>query len=67
VDKDPIKRLEAVLTEARGIDPDRLDDVRSQVRDEVRAAVERAEDDGYPDPSEAHLGVFAEPDADGWE
>jgi TPP-dependent pyruvate/acetoin dehydrogenase alpha subunit len=66
-DKDPIKRLEAVLTESRGIDPDRLDDVRSQVRDEVRAAVERAEDDGYPDPSEAHLGVFAEPDADGWE
>jgi hypothetical protein len=26
----------------------------------VRAAVERSEDDGYPDAAEAHKGVFAE-------
>jgi hypothetical protein len=26
----------------------------------VRAAVEQAEEDGYPSPEEAHIGVFAE-------
>jgi TPP-dependent pyruvate/acetoin dehydrogenase alpha subunit len=26
----------------------------------VREAVERSEEDGYPDPSEAHEGVFAD-------
>jgi TPP-dependent pyruvate/acetoin dehydrogenase alpha subunit len=61
-DKDPLKRLEANLVGERSLDPGRLEDVRTRVRDEVREAVERAESDGYPDPSEAHQGVFAEPD-----
>jgi hypothetical protein len=34
------------------------------VKDEVHEAVERADDDGFADPSEAHLGVFAEADID---
>jgi pyruvate dehydrogenase E1 component alpha subunit len=62
-DKDPIKRLEMALTEDRGVAPERLDEVRTRARDEVRAAVEQAESDGYPDASEAHQGVYAEPDA----
>ena len=40
--------------------PRRGSSIREQVRDEVRAAVEQAEEDGYPTPEEAHLGVFAE-------
>ena len=61
-DKDPLKRLEANLVGERSLDPGRLEEVRTRVRDEVREAVERAESDGYPDAGEAHLGVFAEPD-----
>ena len=59
-DKDPIKRLEAALVGERGIDQDRLEQIRERARDEVRAAVEQADNDGYPDASEAHTGVFAE-------
>jgi TPP-dependent pyruvate/acetoin dehydrogenase alpha subunit len=40
-----------------------LEGIRSRVKDEVHEAVERADADGFADPSEAHLGVFAEP---GW-
>ena len=59
-DKDPIRRLEEALLNERGVAAERLEAVRQQALDEVRAAVERAEDDGYPDPAEAHEGVFAE-------
>jgi TPP-dependent pyruvate/acetoin dehydrogenase alpha subunit len=59
-DKDPIKRLEAALVGERGIDQDRLEEIRERARGEVREAVEQAERDGYPDASEAHTGVFAE-------
>ena len=46
-DKDPLKRLEQDLREHRGMDDARLDGIRERVRDEVREAVEHAEDDGY--------------------
>jgi pyruvate dehydrogenase E1 component alpha subunit len=59
-DKDPLKRLETNLVGERALDAGQLEQVRSRVRDEVREAVEQAEADGYPDPSEAHVGVFAE-------
>ena len=59
-DKDPIKRAEAILLEEREITEARLETIRERVRDEVRAAVEQSEEDGYPDPSEAHEGVFAD-------
>jgi TPP-dependent pyruvate/acetoin dehydrogenase alpha subunit len=59
-DKDPIKRAEAILLEEREITEARLESIRERVRDEVRAAVEQSEEDGYPDPSEAHEGVFAD-------
>jgi TPP-dependent pyruvate/acetoin dehydrogenase alpha subunit len=62
-DKDPLKRLEQTLLEDRQIDEQRLEKIRTRVRDEVAAAVERAEADEYADPREAHQGVFAE---DGW-
>ncbi|MDX6591394.1 MAG: hypothetical protein QOJ13_590 [Gaiellales bacterium] len=62
-DKDPLKRLEQTLLDERQIDEQRLETVRTRVRDEVAEAVERAEADGYADPREAHQGVFAE---DGW-
>jgi TPP-dependent pyruvate/acetoin dehydrogenase alpha subunit len=59
-DKDPIKRAEAILLEEREISEERLESIRERARDEVRGAVEQAEDDGYPDAAEAHQGVFAE-------
>jgi pyruvate dehydrogenase E1 component alpha subunit len=59
-DKDPIKRAEAELLEEREVSEARLESIRERVRDEVRAAVEQSEEDGYPDAAEAHLGVFAE-------
>jgi TPP-dependent pyruvate/acetoin dehydrogenase alpha subunit len=63
-DKDPLKRLEQALREDRSVDDTRLEGIRDRVRDEVHEAVERADGDGYADPREAHLGVFAEADAD---
>jgi pyruvate dehydrogenase E1 component alpha subunit len=62
-DKDPLKRLEQTLLDERQIDEQRLEKIRTRVRDEVAGAVERAEADDYADPREAHQGVFAE---DGW-
>jgi pyruvate dehydrogenase E1 component alpha subunit len=62
-DKDPLKRLEQTLRDERAIDERRLEGIRARVKDEVHEAVERADGDGYADPSEAHVGVFAEP---GW-
>jgi TPP-dependent pyruvate/acetoin dehydrogenase alpha subunit len=59
-DKDPIKRLENVLVEERALAEGKLESVRDRILDEVKEAVQLAEQDGYPDPSEAHLGVFAE-------
>jgi TPP-dependent pyruvate/acetoin dehydrogenase alpha subunit len=59
-DKDPLKRLEQALLEQRSIAEPRLESIRVRVKDEVHEAVERADADGYADPSEAHLGVFAE-------
>jgi TPP-dependent pyruvate/acetoin dehydrogenase alpha subunit len=59
-DKDPIKRLENVLVEDRALPEGKLESVRARVLDEVKEAVQVAEEDGYPDPSEAHLGVFAD-------
>ena len=59
-DKDPLKRLEQALREERSVDDRRLETIRDRVRDEVHQAVERADADGYADPREAHLGVFAE-------
>ncbi len=63
-DKDPLKRLEQALTNDRGMDERRLEGIRERVAEELRAAVERAEADVYADPSEAHVGVFAE---EGWD
>jgi TPP-dependent pyruvate/acetoin dehydrogenase alpha subunit len=63
-DKDPLKRLEQTLRDERAIDERRLEGIRARVKDEVHEAVERADGDGYADPSEAHVGVFAEP---GWD
>jgi len=50
--------------EERTIDEAKLEGIRTTVKDEVHEAVERADDDGFADPSEAHLGVFAEADTD---
>jgi len=63
-DKDPLKRLENALLQELAIDESRLESIRNRVRDETKEAVERADDDEYADPKEAHVGVFAEP---GWE
>ena len=63
-DKDPLKRLEQALREERTIDEAKLEGIRTTVKDEVHEAVERADDDGFADPSEAHIGVFAEADTD---
>jgi acetoin:2,6-dichlorophenolindophenol oxidoreductase subunit alpha len=63
-DKDPLKRLEAALLGDRGMDAERLESVRTRVRDEVRDAVDRADADAYPDAAEAHQGVFASDEDD---
>ena len=42
------------------MDERQLETIRDRVRDEVHEAVEQADADGYADPREAHLGVFAE-------
>ena len=63
-DKDPLTRLERALTGERGVAADALERVRERVAGEIRAAVEQAEADGYPDPQEAREGVFAPA---GWE
>ena len=65
-DKDPLKRLEAVLLGDRGMDAEQLESVRTRVRDEVRDAVDRADADAYPDAAEAHQGVFASAEDDAW-
>jgi TPP-dependent pyruvate/acetoin dehydrogenase alpha subunit len=65
-DKDPLKRLEAVLLGDRGMDAEQLESVRTRVRDEVRDAVDRADADAYPDAAEAHQGVFAPVEDDAW-
>ena len=54
------KELQQRFGEDRSIADDRLERIRSKVKDEVHEAVERADADGYADPAEAHLGVFAE-------
>jgi TPP-dependent pyruvate/acetoin dehydrogenase alpha subunit len=59
-DKDPLKRLEQSLLDERSIADENLEKIRERVKDEVHEAVERADADGYADPSEAHTGVFAE-------
>ena len=64
-DKDPVKRLEQTLRDERAIDERRLEGIRARVKDEVHEAVEQADGDGYADPAEAHVGVFAEPGWDG--
>jgi len=38
----------------------KLESVRNRIVEEVKEAVELAEQDDYPDASEAHLGVFAD-------
>ena len=58
-DKDPLKRLEQDLREQRGMDEPRLDGIRERVRDEVREAVERADDDGTRRLRKPTWGVFA--------
>jgi TPP-dependent pyruvate/acetoin dehydrogenase alpha subunit len=63
-DKDPLKRLEQALRDDRAIDEQKLESIRARVKDEVHVAVERADADGYADPGEAHLGVYAEADSD---
>jgi TPP-dependent pyruvate/acetoin dehydrogenase alpha subunit len=64
-DKDPLKRLEQVLRDERSVTEERLEGIRTRVRDEVREAVERADSDGYAPPEEAHRGVFAPIAGDG--
>lgn len=63
-DKDPLKRLEQSLRDDRAVDEQTMEGIRDKVKEEVRVAVEAAEADDYADPSEAHVGVFAE---EGWE
>jgi len=58
-DKDPLKRLEQDLREQRGMDELRLEAIRERIRDEVREAVEHADEDEYAPAEEAHWGVFA--------
>ena len=58
--RDPIARFEALLTEERGIDPDRLDDIRSSVEEELNAAVDEALATPRPDPEDARHRVYAD-------
>ena len=63
-DKDPLKRLEQALREERSIDDRRLEGIRDRVKDEVMRRSSGPTATAMPIPREAHLGVFAEVDAD---
>ena len=57
--KDPILRFEKYLQEQKLLSRREIDDVYAKVQIEVEAAVARAEQSPYPDPSGLLEGVFA--------
>jgi TPP-dependent pyruvate/acetoin dehydrogenase alpha subunit len=63
-DKDPIRRLEQVLLEERGVAESELEALRDRVKAETREAVQQAEEDEFASPSEVYEDVFAPDGAD---
>jgi len=62
--RDPIPRLERFLRETGRLDDDRIDDIETDVRTQVTAAIERAEDTPRPDPDRMFADVYADPSAE---
>ena len=57
--KDPILRLETELLQDSGVDQEELDQVRSDIEEQLAAAADFAEASPHPQPEEALEDVFA--------
>ncbi len=58
---DPIDRYRRRLTESGWATPGEIESTDTRVSHELDAAVERCQDEPFPDPSTALTGVYAEP------
>lgn len=56
--KDPISRFENKLLEINLLDPDRIEDIKRRVSEELSEAVEFAEQSPYPEPGEITDDVY---------
>jgi len=61
--KDPILRLRKLMVDRGWFDEAALDQMLSDIRDEVDQAVEWADQSPYPDPSELLDNVYERPAA----
>jgi TPP-dependent pyruvate/acetoin dehydrogenase alpha subunit len=58
--KDPIRRLESRLLREKGTTEDGLKQLAVRISREVDEALALAENDPYPDPTDALVGVYAD-------
>jgi pyruvate dehydrogenase E1 component alpha subunit len=63
-ERDPIPRLERYLRETGRLDDAAVDDIEASVREQVSAAIDRAEHTPRPDPTEMFADVYAEQPAE---
>ena len=62
-ENDPIDRYLRVLREQEGVSQSEIDAIDTRVRDEVDRATDEAESSPMPEPTDALLGVYADPPA----
>jgi TPP-dependent pyruvate/acetoin dehydrogenase alpha subunit len=62
-ENDPINRYMAVLTEQEGVTEAELRAIDQRVSDEIDVATDAAEASPMPEPTDALVGIYAEPPA----
>jgi pyruvate dehydrogenase E1 component alpha subunit/2-oxoisovalerate dehydrogenase E1 component alpha subunit len=62
-ENDPLQRYATRLTQSLGVEPSELTGLEARVRDEIDRATDAAEQSPPPDPSDALVGVHADPPA----
>jgi pyruvate dehydrogenase E1 component alpha subunit len=60
-ERDPLKLFSASLLEAKIVDQKALDEIDHKVREEVEDSLRFADESPFPDPSELHTDVYANP------
>jgi len=60
--KDPIEQVKAVINEHALMTDQEIKDLEAKIKKQVQASIEYAEESPFPDPSEATMHVYADPD-----